>query len=139
VAELKTKKTGASVSAFLAAIPGQERRADCRALSAMMRRATGAPAKMWGPAIVGFGDCRYRYDSGREGDWFLVGFSPRKAQLSVYLMGGIDPKAPAMKKLGPHKAGKGCLYVKRLADLDLAVLEGLIEASVGRTRARYGA
>jgi hypothetical protein len=138
MAELKTKPTAASVEAFLTAVPGDERRADCLALAAMMREATRAEPKMWGPAIVGFGDHHYRYASGREGDWFMVGFSPRKGDLSIYLTAGLDHFAPLLAKLGKHKRGKGCLYVRRLADVDTAVLRELVDGSVAALRRMSG-
>jgi Domain of unknown function (DU1801) len=130
MAELKTQKTGDSVDAFLDALPDEERRRDCRAVAAMMREATGAEARMWGPAIVGFGDHHYRYESGRENDWFQVGFSPRKAALTIYLMGGLQLMAPQLAKLGKYTTGKGCLYVKRLADIDEAALREMIDRAV---------
>jgi uncharacterized protein YdhG (YjbR/CyaY superfamily) len=130
MAELKTKRTGDSVDAFLDALPDEARRDDCRAVAALMRKATGAEARMWGPAIVGFGDHHYRYESGRENDWFQVGFSPRKAALTIYLMGGLQHLEPQLAKLGKYKTSKGCLYVKRLADVDQAVLREMIERAV---------
>jgi hypothetical protein len=129
MAELKTKPTQASVAEFIASIdPG--RQADCKALSKMMERATGAKAKMWGAAIVGFGDTHYKYASGREGDWFPLGFSPRKKDLTLYLMGGLDDDLLA--RLGKHKRGQGCLYIGKLADVDTTVLQELIQTSLTR-------
>ena len=96
----------------------------------MMKKATKAQPKMWGPSIVGFGDYRYKYESGREGDWFRAGFSPRKNALTLYVMSGFPKHAELMSKLGKHKTGKGCLYIKQLADVDMRVLEQLIERSV---------
>ena len=116
--ELKTKKTNASVTEFLAAIPEAELRADCRAVAKLMKKATGAPAKMWGTSIVGFGDREYQGASGST-RWMVMGFAPRKANLTLYLLGGIQREPALLKKLGKHKTGKGCLYVKRLyADVD---------------------
>lgn len=135
--ELKTKPTTASVSAFLGAIEDPERRADCKALARLMRRATGKTPKMWGPSIVGYGSFHYRYASGREGDWMLTGFAPRKRDLTVYVMSGFPRHAALMKKLGTFKTGKSCLYLKRLADVDQGVLEELVRASaehVARTQ-----
>jgi hypothetical protein len=131
MAELKTKATRASVSAFLEAMPADRRR-DCKALVRMMKKATKAQPKMWGSSIVGFGDVHYKYESGREGDWFRAGFSPRKDALTLYLMSGLGwpDQADLMSKLGKHKTGKGCLYIKRLADVDVKVLERLIGRSV---------
>lgn len=135
--EPKTKPTAASVSAFLGAIEDPERRADCKALARLMRRATGKTPKMWGPSIVGYGSYHYRYASGREGDWMLTGFSPRKRDLTVYVMSGFPRHAALMKKLGKFKTGKSCLYLTRLADVDQEVLEELVRASaehVARTQ-----
>ena len=130
MAELKTKKTSASVSAFLDSVADESVRKDCRSLVRMMKKATKAQPKMWGPSIVGFGDYRYKYETGREGDWFRAGFSPRKNALTVYVMSGFPKHADLMAKLGKHKTGKGCLYIKQLADVDVRVLEQLIERSV---------
>jgi hypothetical protein len=130
MAELKTKKSAASVTGFLEKVEDPERRKDCKALVAMMRRATGARPVMWGSSIVGFGSYHYVYASGREGDWPLTGFSPRKNDLTLYIMAGFDRYKPLMAKLGKYKTGKSCLYVKRLADVDPRVLERLIAESV---------
>ena len=129
MAEMKTRKTGASVEAFLGALEAP-RREDCRALVRLMREATGAPPKMWGPSIVGFGAHHYKYESGREGEWFLAGFSPRKAALTLYLTSGLRHDAALLRKLGKHKTGGGCLYIKKLADVDLEVLAQLIQGAV---------
>ena len=124
-------RSGADVEAFLATIPDEGRRADARALCSLMEEATGEPAAMWGTSIIGFGRYHYRYESGREGDSALASFAPRKQQVVVYLVGGFDDRhAAQMKKLGPHKSGRGCLYLKRLADVDLDVLRTLIDRSV---------
>ena len=128
--ENKTQATAASVDAFLDAIADPQRRDDCRRVRALMEAATGAPAVMWGPSIVGFGRYRYRYDSGREGEWMVTGFSPRKNDLTLYLMPGFEQHADRLAKLGRHKTGKSCLYLKKLADVDLAVLDELITWSV---------
>lgn len=140
MAELKTKPTRQSVTAFLAGVTDAERRKDARALVALMKRATKAPPRLWGPTIVGFGRYRYVYPSGREGEWMLAGFSPRGASLVVYLMAGFDDAATKalLARLGPHKTGKGCLYVKRLADVDVAVLERLVRQSVATLKKRHG-
>jgi hypothetical protein len=132
VAELKTKATKASVPAFLTSVEA-ERRDDCEALVEMMEKATGAKGVLWGSRILGFGERRLVYDSGRELDWFEVGFSPRKGELVLY---GVTLDAAALQKLGKHKTGKGCLYVKRLADVDANVLRGMIRASVTRKRGK---
>jgi Domain of unknown function (DU1801) len=127
----KTTPTAADVEAFLARVPSDTRRDDARALCALLGDVTGEPPVLWGTSIVGFGSYHYRYDSGREGDWPLAGFSPRKAHLVVYLTGGFaDRHHRLLAKLGPHKAGKGCLYIKRLADVDLGVLRDLVERSL---------
>jgi len=137
VAELKTRPSGASVEAFLQGVADEARREDCRTVLALMRRVTGAEAEMWGPSIVGFGSYHYTYASGREGDWFLTGFSPRKRDLTLYIMAGFSAYDDLLARLGPHKTGKSCLYVKRLADLDLEALEALIAASVEHMREAY--
>jgi hypothetical protein len=136
MAELKTKPTAGSVADFLDAIEDDERRQDCLAVAKIMKKATRAEPKMWGPSIVGFGDHHYKYESGREGDWFLTGFSPRKKELTLYIMPGIDHYDALAKKLGKYKTGKSCLYIKRLADVDVAVLETLIKDSVKYMKAR---
>lgn len=134
MAELKTQKDVADVDAFLAAIDDEQRREDGLALRRMMAEATGDEGAMWGDAIVGFGSFHYRYASGREGDWFEVGFSPRKGKSSIYLMTGFEYHYDLLDDLGDHSTGKSCLYVKRLSDVDLGVLRQLIEAPVSQTR-----
>lgn len=134
MAELKTKKTNKSVSQFIKAIDDPERRKDCEALAKLMKKITGAEPKMWGTAIVGFGDYRYKYASGREGDWFPIGFSPRKAALTIYAMCAFAQNPDLMKKLGKYKMGKGCLYIKRLADIDQEVLAKLLKESIARLK-----
>jgi hypothetical protein len=138
LAELKTRLNEASVDAFLRSIPDEERRRDCRQVAAMMRRITRAKPKMWGTSIVGFGSYHYRYETGREGDWFLTGFSPRKQDLTLYVMAGFVRHDSLLKKLGKHKTGKSCLYIKRLADVDAGVLEALVSESVKQTRKTWG-
>ena len=130
MAELKTKLTGKSVDAFIDSVKDAARREDCRRIAAIMEKATGVPGRMWGSAIVGFGDYRYQYADGRVGDWFLTGFSPRKNALTIYLMGGIQAHASMLDSLGKHKTGGGCLYINRLDDVDRAALSRLITASV---------
>ncbi len=125
--ELKTKKTDASAAKFLAALPDAELRGDCQALAKLMQKATGAPPKMWGPSIVGFGDREYQGASGSM-RWMVIGFAPRKANITLYHM-GIQRQPALLEKLGKHKTGKGCLYIKRLADVDVKVLEKIIAAS----------
>jgi hypothetical protein len=129
--ELVTVPTGTSVEDFLAAVPDERRRADGQRLCAILREVTGEPPVMWGSSIVGFGSYRYTYESGRTGDWPLVGFSPRKQHLVVYLVGGYEERhASVLARLGPHKTGKGCLYLKRLGDVDEGALRELIDQSV---------
>lgn len=125
VAELKTKPTGDDVEAFLQSV-AETVRSDCRELVMIMRAATGADPVMWGSSIVGFGSVHYRYASGREGDWFRVGFSPRKRNVTLYLADGVDSHAEQLQRLGTYSAGKGCLYIKRLDDVDQGVLVELI-------------
>lgn len=129
MSELKTRPTDAPVEAFLARQP-PERRADCEAVAAMMQAATGEPATMWGEGIVGFGRYAYTNSTRKTYEWPLIGFSPRKSDLTLYIMPGFDEYAGLMDRLGKHKTGKSCLYLKRLADVDQAVLRALIEASV---------
>jgi len=137
VAELKTRPTCASVTEFLAAVGDPQQRKDAKKVAAMMRRATGKRAKMWGASIVGYGSYHYRYASGREGDFMLTGFSPRKQALTVYVMPGFSGFSKLLEKLGKYKTGKSCLYIKRLADVDEKALEELIVDSVGKMRKRY--
>ena len=130
MAELKTRPSGKSVTAFLARIRDPEVRKDCTILVSLMKKVTKARPKMWGASIVGFGTYRYRYGSGREGDWFLTGFSPRKRSLTIYLLGGAAREPALRKRLGKHKTSVGCLYVNGLAGIDLKVLEQLVARSV---------
>ena len=129
MAELKTKVSDRSVARFLAGIKDEKRRADRQTVLEIMKRVTGAEPRMWGSSIVGFGAYHYKYASGREGDWFVTGFSPRKQDLTLYLMGGFEKHAELMKKLGKHKTGKGCLYIKTLDDIHLPTLKKLIRES----------
>ncbi|WP_346536890.1 DUF1801 domain-containing protein [Micromonospora sp. DPT] len=137
MATLKTAPTTASVDDFLAGVPDETRRRDAIAVRDLMRQVTGEPPTMWGDAIVGFGHRHrhLRYASGRELDWFLVGFSPRKAATTLYLGEGFPEMEQLLARLGRHTVGKGCLYVKRLADVDLDVLTELVRASVAQARA----
>ncbi|MET0308152.1 MAG: DUF1801 domain-containing protein [Sphingomonas sp.] len=139
MAELKTKATPVRADAFIDAVPDATRRADARALSAMMERLTGEPATMWGPSIIGFGSYRYRYESGREGEMCRIGFSPRKAELVLYVLDGNADQSAELSRLGRHKTGKGCLYIKKLADVDMTVLEGLVQDKIDRMNAAYPA
>ena len=137
MADNKTRPTRASVTAFMTAIRDPEMRADAKKVAAMMRRATGKRARMWGPGIVGYGSYHYRYESGREGDFMITGFAPRKQALTIYIMPGFERFQGLMSKLGRYRTGKSCLYVKRLADVDETVLEQLIHESVRYMRAHY--
>ena len=130
MAEVKTKPTQASVKEFLNQIPEKERREDCFAIAKMMEEITGAKPKMWGPSIVGFGSYHFKYDSGREGDWLVTGFSPRKNDLTLYLMRGFEKHRDLMEQLGKHKTAKSCLYIKRLSDIHQPTLKKLIKASI---------
>ncbi len=132
MAELKTKLNDNSVEDFLNAVPDERRRQDCFAILEMMKKATAAEPKMWGDSIVGFGLTRYKYASGREGDWLTIGFSPRKQNLTLYLMLGFGGFDDLLSRLGKFKTGKGCLYIKKLDDVDISVLQTLIEKSVVR-------
>ena len=134
MAQLKTKRNQASVPDFIATVEDPVKRADCMALIELMEEVTQAAPAMWGDSIVGFGSYHYKYASGREGGWFLVGFSPRKRNLTLYLMGGLQELQPILDRLNKHSCGKGCLYLKRLSDHDPAVLRELVEASVARLR-----
>jgi hypothetical protein len=129
----KTQPTAASVEKFLGKVAGEETRRDCEKLVEMMRSATGEEPKMWGPSIVGFGTFHYVYASGHEGDWPLVAFSPRKQSLSLYLSCDIQRHADLLAELGAHTCGKGCLYIKRLADVRLPTLKKLIKAGIRET------
>jgi hypothetical protein len=137
MSENKTKPTTMSVPAFLDACADVTRRADARALARLMQKVTGAEPAMWGSAIVGFDSYHYRYESGREGDMPIVGFSPRKAANVLYGAIGFDGDEVLLAKLGKHTTGKGCLYIKKLADVDVKVLETLMQKAVAATRARY--
>ena len=130
MAEMKTKPTGESVESFLNKISDQERREDCFEVAKIMEEITGEKPKMWGPSIVGFGSYHYKYDSGREGDWLVTGFSPRKKDLTLYIMMGFEKHIELMEKLGRHSVGKSCLYIKRLSDVHVPTLRKLIKNSV---------
>jgi uncharacterized protein DUF1801 len=134
MAELKTKPTNASVKEFLNQIADEERRKDCFAVAKMMEEITGSKPKMWGPSIVGFGTYHYKYASGREGDWPITGFSPRKKDLTLYIMMGFEKSPELMKQLGKHSTSKSCLYIKRLSDIHVPTLKKLIQQSVKQLR-----
>ncbi len=131
MAELKNKPTDASVDAYLAAIPDEQRREECKVIAEMMQRATKAKPQMWG-SMIGFGSYHYKYPSGREGDWFLTGFAPRKQALTLYIMAGFAQYDALLDKLGRYRTGKSCLYIKSLDNVDLEVLEKLILLSVNQ-------
>jgi hypothetical protein len=131
-AKLKTQPTGSSVTAFLDGVGDAQRRKDAFTVLALMEKATKAEPKMWGGSIVGFGTRRYESASGRGGDWFVMGFSPRKAALTLYLMGGLDRHGALLKTLGKHKRAKGCLYIRNLEDVDHRVLTTLIQNSLSQ-------
>ena len=137
MAQTKTKPTGASVDAYLASRASPEQLADCRAIMAMCKRVTKQQPKMWGPSMVGYGSYTYRYESGHTGDAFLTGFAVRGKDLVVYLMAENPEQVDRLGKLGEHRMTKSCLYFKRLADLDVKVLESLIAGSVADIRRRY--
>ncbi len=133
VVEIKTKQTAANVEDFIAGIPDEQKRNDCVAIIKLMEKATKEKPKMWGAAIIGFGNVRYKSPAtGREVDWFIIGFSPRKANLTLYIGLNASPNDDELKKLGKHKRGGGCLYIKKLADIDIKVLERMIKEAAKR-------
>jgi hypothetical protein len=138
MAENKTKPTGASVDDYLATRGSEQQRADCRELITLLEKATGKPPKMWGPSIVGFGSYKYTYDSGHSGEAPLTGFAIRGSSLVIYLLPEQPEQKALLPKLGPHQMGKSCLYFKRLADLDRAVLQKLLAVSIADVKRRYG-
>ena len=133
----KTQETDASVDAFLAGVADEGQRRDADTLIALMQRLSGYPPRLWGPSIIGFGSYHYKYDSGREGDSLRIGFSPRKGQTVLYIVDGFPRHADIMARLGKHKTGKSCLYIKRLSDVDGTVLEELCKASLAWMATRY--
>ena len=139
MAELKTQKNDGDVEAFIDGIKNEKRRADCRAVVEMMAEVTGEPPAMWGDSIIGFGSYHYKYPTGREGDWMATGVSPRKQSLTVYVMTGFARHAALMEKLGRYTTGKSCLYIKKLEDVDTAVLRELVRDSFERvSKGQYG-
>jgi predicted butyrate kinase (DUF1464 family) len=138
MAENKTKATRSSVAAYIAAIPDEERRRDCKLLVKLIKDITGEPATMWGSSIVGFGVYHYRYESGHEGDMCIAGFSSRKPNISIYLVAEGAAQEKLLAKLGKHRMAKACLYVRRMADIDTEVLRQLIVGSIATVRKRYG-
>ena len=137
MAENKTQPTDVSVSEYLEAVPHPTRRADGIALDQLFREITGWAPKLWGPSLIGYGSYHYVYDTGREGDFLATGFSPRKTNLSIYIMPGYQDYTSILDRLGKHKHGKACLYVNKLADIDMSVLEELIRAGLKDLRNKY--
>ena len=132
--ELKTRVNKASVDKFIRGIENEQVRKDCLKIIEIMKKATKAEPMMWGTSIVGFGSYHYKYASGREGDWMLIGFSPRKQNLTLYIMSGFDEYDKLLKKLGKYSTGKSCLYVKKLEDVDIQVLKELVNLSVKKMK-----
>jgi hypothetical protein len=130
MAELKTQKNDASVEDYLNAVANEKQREDSFVVNDLMKEVTGEQPAMWGDSIVGFGSYRYKYASGREGEWPVIGFSPRKQNLTLYIMDGFEDYDSLLEKLGKHKTGKSCLYINKLEDVDLPTLRELIERSV---------
>jgi hypothetical protein len=137
MSELKTKPNNEDVNAFIDGVEPAWKQDDSKELLKLMKKITGEDPKMWGPSIIGYGSYHYKYESGREGDWFLTGFSPRKQNMTVYLNGGFAGSEKLLEKLGKHKISVGCLYVKKLADIDISILEQLIIKSVETLKVRY--
>jgi hypothetical protein len=130
MAELKTQKNNASVEGFLNGIENKKRKQDSFMVLDLMKKITGTAPSMWGPSIIGFGSFRYKYANGKTADWFLAGFSPRKQNLTLYIMSGFSKYKEILQSLGKYKTGKSCLYINKLEDIDMAVLEELIASSV---------
>ena len=137
MAEIKTRATEVSVDEFIEAVENPQRREDAKRVRAMFGRLTGEPATMWGPTIIGFGSYHYKYDSGHEGEMCRMGFSPRAKELVLYVLTQSVDQAPLLEKLGKHRTGKSCLYIKRLADVDMAVLDQLMRASLDHMNEKY--
>ena len=135
MSELKTKVNDASVTKFLASVPDEAKRQDAQVLLDLLQKATKQEPKMWGDSIVGFGSYHYVGRSGREGDWFVAGFSPRKQNLTLYMLGGWEQEPELLAQLGKHSLGKGCLYIKRLDDVKVPALKKLVAASLKRAKA----
>jgi hypothetical protein len=138
MSELKTKPNRESVETFLNSIDNEQKRNDAYTLLSLMKDISGEKPLMWGESIIGFGTYHYKYESGREGDWFLTGFSPRKNNFSIYIMPGFGKYDRLMDKLGKHKTGKSCLYINRLSDIDIEVLNQLIRESLKYMKQKYG-
>lgn len=130
MAKVKTAQNNQSVSAFIASVENEQRKADSQVLLTLFQELSGEEPKMWGDSIIGFGAYHYKYKSGREGEWFLTGFSPRKQNLTVYIMGGFSPHEESLKNLGKYKNSTGCLYINKLTDIDMEVLKEIIVKSI---------
>ena len=137
MAELKTKPTKSSVSAFLKSVTDPDRRKDASEIVKLMTEASGENPVMWGTSIVGFGQYTYRYSSGKEGDWLILGFAPRKQNLTFYLMGGLEAIGPMLKKLGKHKISGSCLHIKSLNDIDIPTLKAMMKATYSRMKQKH--
>jgi len=137
MAENKTKQNNQSVAKFISRVEDPQKRADSKAIIKLMKQVTKAEPKMWGSSMVGFGRYHYKYDSGREGEWFITGFSPRNQNLTIYIMPGFDKYDSLMKQLGKHKTGKSCLYISKLEDVDTKVLKELIKQSFQYMKKKY--
>ncbi len=135
--EAKTKLTEKSVDSFIATVKDDKARADCYTIISLMEKVTGEKPKMWGPSIVGFDKYTYRYESGRSGEICITGFSPRKANITLYVLAGFPKQAELLQNLGKHKSGKGCLYIKKLDDVNINVLESLIKESIRFLKEKY--
>ncbi|MFK7953876.1 MAG: DUF1801 domain-containing protein [Ekhidna sp.] len=137
MAELKTKPTGDNLNHFINSVEPEWKRDDSKVLLEMLERISGQKPQMWGASIIGYGSYHYKYESGREGDWFLTDFSPRKQNMTVYLVGGFEGVEHLLEKLGKHKVSVGCLYFKRLADIDTSILDQLVRHSITTLKERY--
>lgn len=135
--ENKTRPSDANVETYIAAISDEQKRDDCRSLASLLQQITGEPPILWGDSIIGFGQYHYEYDSGHQGDAPLIGFSPRKREFAIYIMSGFEPLQSHLNKLGKHKTGKSCLYVKRLSDINLKALAELMTESLKLTRMHH--
>lgn len=138
MAENKTQPTDQSVKSFIEALDDQQKISDSYSLVKLMKEVTGCDPKMWGPSIIGFDQYHYKYESGREGDMLKAGFSPRKREFSIYIMSGFKRQEELLQKLGKHRTGKACLYVKKLDDIDMDVLREMVEESVKYVDEKYG-
>lgn len=139
MAENKTQPTQRDAGSFIDAVPDLQKRADARTVAALMARLSGEEARLWGPSIIGFGSYHYRYESGREGDAPRIAFSPRSTSLVLYLSDGFSGHAGLLERLGKHKTGKSCLYIKRLSDVDEGVLEEMVASSLAHLEVKYPA